>query len=262
MPGQQPPKTPKGWLTLLSEIADEADDIALRHFGRADLAVQVKPDDSPVTEADQAIETEARRIMSHRAPGVGVYGEEEGETGSTDRRLIIDPIDATRNFMRGIPVFATLLAIEEDGEVIAGVVSAPALHARWRAARGIGAFRRDRAIHVSAITEVSDALIFHSDMFGATEKAPPSGYQALARRAARTRGFGDFYQHVLVAQGSGELAVDPKVSPWDIAPLMVLVEEAGGKATDMTGTRTIYGRSFVTSNGAMHDEAIAALTDR
>lgn len=253
--------SPKGWLMLLSEIADETDAIALKYFGRADLYVSVKPDDSPVTEADHAIEAAARKIMAHRAPDVGVYGEEEGETGSADRRLIIDPIDATRNFMRGIPIFGTLMAIEEAGEVIAGVVSAPALHARWRAARGVGAFRRNRVIRVSHTTRLADAQVFHSDLFGKTESAPPLGYQRLASRAARTRGFGDFYQHVLVAQGSGELAVDPNVNPWDVAPLMILVEEAGGTATDMNGRRTIYGGSFVTSNGRLHDEAIRALQD-
>lgn len=251
--------TPKGWLTLLSEIADEADTLALKYFGRTDLGVSVKEDDSPVTEADQAIEAAARKVMAHRAPGVGVYGEEEGETGPTDRRLIIDPIDATRNFMRGIPIFATLLAIEEEGEVVAGVVSAPALHARWRAARGVGAFKRDRAIRVSQTARLADAQMFHGDLFGKTESAPPIGYHQLAGRATRTRGFGDFYQHVLVAQGSGELAVDPRVSPWDVAPLMVLLEEAGGAATAMDGRRTIYGGSFVTSNGRLHDEGLRAL---
>ncbi|HEX6791275.1 MAG TPA: inositol monophosphatase family protein, partial [Candidatus Krumholzibacteria bacterium] len=195
------------WLELLHEIADLADGIALRHFRRVDLRVDDKADGSPVSEADRAIEAAARELVAKRSPGTAVYGEEEGglrEGAGT--RLIIDPIDGTRNFVRGIPVFASLLAIEEDGELLAGVVSAPAMRTRWFAARGTGAFLGPRRLHVSRIDELSRASLFHGDLSGRVEGKLPAGLHALFARVERTRGFGDFYQHMLVAEGAGEIA--------------------------------------------------------
>src|SRR5437867_8668105 len=252
---------PAGWLPFLQEIADRADGIALRRFGSRDLRVEGKADLSPVTEADRAIEETARKLASRRRPGLGVCGEEYGESsGSGETRLIVDPIDGTRNFVRGIPIFATLLAVEEAGEVVAGLVSAPALRLRWAAARGSGARREGKLLRVSAIRELEQALLFHSSVGGREEVPPPEGFERLARRVRRTRGFGDFYQHVLVAEGCGEIALDPVVKPWDIAPLQVIVEEAGGRATTLQGRRTIDGGSLVTSNGLLHDEALAILS--
>jgi histidinol-phosphatase len=246
------------WLALLDEIADQTDRIALARFGQADLQIDIKMDRSPVTGADLAIEQMARRLAAAQDPGLGVYGEEEGETSVGSRvRLIIDPIDATQNFIRGIPIFATLLAIEIAGEVIAGVVSAPALRARWRAAKGKGAYRGSQPIAVSNISDLADAQVLHGDIGGSVEPTPPSGLFSLAKMAKRTRGFGDFYQHVLVAEGAAECAVDPGVSPWDIAALQILVEEAGGRATSLTGERTIYGGSLITTNGRLHNEVLS-----
>jgi histidinol-phosphatase len=245
-------------LALLDEIADQADGIALRRFGQADLRTETKIDRSPVTDADLAIEQMARRLAAAYDPALGVYGEEEGEASAHSRiRLIIDPIDATQNFIRGIPIFATLLAIEIEGEVIAGVVSTPALRARWRAAKEMGAFRGSQRIGVSNISDLADALVLHGDIGGSAEPTPPRGLFSLAKMAKRTRGFGDFYQHVLVAEGAAECAIDPGVSPWDIAPLQILVEEAGGRATTLTGERTIYGGSLVTTNGRLHNEVLS-----
>jgi histidinol-phosphatase len=250
------------WLEMLHEIADEADGIALRHFRRAGLRVDGKADGSPVSEADLAIETMARDRVAKRAPELGVYGEEEGESAPASvsgTRLIIDPIDGTRNFVRGIPVFASLLAIEEEGKIVAGVVSAPALRQRWHAARGAGAFAGARRIHVSNIAELGRAHLFHSDLSGRSEIAPPGRVMALLRSVERTRGFGDFYQHMLVAEGAGEIALDPKMQPWDIAALQVIVEEAGGKATSFTGEHGVHAHTLLSTNGALHEAVVAAL---
>jgi len=248
------------WLPLLHEIAERADAIALHHFGARDLRVDVKADTSPVTEADRAIEAAARAAVRSSHSGLGVLGEEAGETGGdADARLIIDPIDGTRNFVRGIPLFATLLAVEEAGTVVAGVVSAPALGRRWHAARGAGAFCGDRRLAVSAIAQLERAQLFHGSVGGVGEPNPLPALLDLAQRVERTRGFGDFYQHVLVAEGAGEIALDPVVQPWDIAALMVLVEEAGGRCTSLAGERTIYGGSLVSTNGILHEAALRGL---
>ena len=246
------------WLPFLTELADRADALAARWFRTAGLRVEDKADGSPVTEADQAIEAMARALVRQRHPALGVLGEEQGPAGAGESRLIIDPIDGTRNFVRGIPVFATLLAIEVAGEVVAGAVSAPALGARWHAVRGAGAFRDGRRLHVSSVASLSDALLFHGNL-GAQEGGPPAGFMRFVSRVGRTRGFGDFYQHMLVADGAGEIAIDPVMHPWDIAALQVIVEEAGGRATSLTGERSINATSLLTSNGALHDAALGAL---
>jgi histidinol-phosphatase len=246
---------------LLESIADRADEIALRHFRRDGLRVEEKPDLSPVTEADQAIEESARALVKQRHPGLGLLGEEFGaETGTDGARLIIDPIDGTRNFVRGIPVFGTLLALEERGEIVAAVVSAPALRTRWRAALGFGAFEGNRRLRVSGVRDFDRALVFHGSM-GQGEAPLPRPVRSLIERADRTRGFGDFYQHVLVAQGAGELALDIGVKAWDVAALVLIAEEAGGRATTLSGERRIDGGSLVTSNGLLHQAALAALRE-
>jgi histidinol-phosphatase len=249
------------YLALLEEIADQTDEIALRLFREATLGVDVKPDRSPVSEADRAIESLARAVVRRRYPGLGILGEEEGEVvAGGQTRLIIDPIDATANFVRGIPIFATLLAIEDHGEVVAGVVSAPALHTRWKAARGSGAFSGQRRLLVSTIDALSEAQLFHSGLGGGTfETPPPPGLQKVLDRAGRSRGFGDFYQHMLVAEGAGEVAVDPGVHVWDVAAVQVIVEEAGGRATTLSGERNMFGGSLVTSNGLVHEGVLGMM---
>jgi histidinol-phosphatase len=199
--------------------------------------------------------------VKQRHPGLGLLGEEFGaEAGTDGARLIIDPIDGTRNFVRGIPVFGTLLALEERGEIVAAVASAPALHTRWRAALGFGAFEGNRRLSVSRVRDLGRALVFHGSM-GQGEAPLPRPVRSLIERADRTRGFGDFYQHVLVAQGAGELALDIGVKAWDVAALVLIAEEAGGRATTLSGERRIDGGSLVTSNGLLHQAALAALRE-
>ncbi len=248
------------WLKFLEEIADQADQIALHFFRKQNLHIETKPDLSPVTEADKAIEEATYELVQKNHPGLGFFGEEQGEVlKSNSVRLIIDPIDATRNFMRGIPLFATLLAIEEDGEVIAGLVAAPALATRWSAARGQGAVRNGQSIQVSGIQNFRYSQVFHGDLSGLEETEPPPGAYTLMGQVQRTRGFGDFYQHMLVAEGAGEIAIDPEVRPWDVAALQIIVEEAGGRATTLDSERSIYGYSLVTTNGLVHDKVLKIL---
>lgn len=248
------------WVALLGRAADRADRIALGFFRSSLLLTERKADHSPVSEADRAIEEAVREIVRRDEPSFGFLGEESGEAGASgEARVICDPIDGTENFIRGIPIFATLLGIEERGEMVAGLVSAPALGLRWHAARGAGAFCGDRSLHVSRIDVIEEAQVFHSDLVYEDGRVQLTGLAALIRRARRSRGFGDFYQHVLVAEGAGEVAVDAVMSPWDISPLQVIVEEAGGRATTIRGERSIYGGSLVTSNGLLHAQAISIL---
>ncbi|MGH8726783.1 MAG: inositol monophosphatase family protein [Burkholderiales bacterium] len=249
--------SPDLWLPFLQDIADRGDEIALKFFRARDLRVERKSDSSPVTMADRQIEASARELAEKR--GIGICGEEHGVSGTESIRLIIDPIDGTKNFVRGIPIFATLLAIEENGEVVAGLVSAPALKTRWHAARGSGAFCGHRRLNVSQIAILDEALLFHGSLSGTGESVPP-GLIPLLSRVERTRGFGDFWQHLLVAEGCGEIAIDATVSAWDIAALQIIVEEAGGRATGLNGERSIHAGSLLSSNGVLHDAAVAALS--
>jgi histidinol-phosphatase len=259
-------------LQLALELCDAADRITAAAFRRPDLAVETKPDLSPVTEADRAVELALREELSRRRPGDSVLGEEFGEgpgalgRGSA-RRWIVDPIDGTKNFVRGIPVWATLLALEEDGTLTVGAVSAPALGRRWWAGRGIGAYAGvPRAgggggvrIQVSRVSSLSDAQVSGASLSGWEERGGPAGAVALALRCWRDRAFGDFWSHMLVAEGACEIALDPVVSLWDLAAVQVIVEEAGGRFTDLTGVARADGGSAVSSNGLLHGEALAIL---
>lgn len=249
------------WMRLLGVIADRADAIARELFRSPQLSVRAKPEDHTlVTDADLRIEEMARRVVAQSWPDLGVLGEEFGESGTgADARLIIDPIDATNNFVRGIPIFATLLAVEAGGEVVAGLVSAPALGVRWSAARGRGAWRDGVPMRVSVVERLEDAQVMHSGLGGAAGLASHPGMVQLLERSSRQRGFGDFYQHVLVAEGAGDVAVDVGLSAWDIAALQVIVEEAGGRATTLGGERDICGGSLLSSNARLHEAALALL---
>ena len=251
---------PADWMAFLLDIADRTDPIALRHFRRPDLAVETKPDRTPVTEADRAIERAVRERAARHPDRPSVFGEEYGQDDAdAPLRLIVDPIDATRNFARGIPVFATLLAVERDGEILAGVASAPGLGTRWCAARGAGAWEDGRRLRVSPTERLADAQFFHGSLAGVEGPSGGDAVLRLARATARQRGFGDFYQHCLVAAGRGEVALDFGLQPWDVAALQVLVEEAGGRISDLRGRRTVAAGDYLATNGRLHAEALDLL---
>jgi histidinol-phosphatase len=249
-------------LALALELVDLADGITLDRFGAADLLVETKPDMTPVTEADKAVERAVRDRISTERPGDAVVGEEYGAgTGDSDRRWIIDPIDGTKGYVRRLPVWATLVALEVGGELTVGAVSAPALGRRWWAARGHGAHVRGfaddeiRELHVSGVPTLGDAQL----CFGGLEEWEQVGrvesLLELGRACWRTRGFGDFWGYMLVAEGGAEIMVDPVVSIWDLAAPFVIVEEAGGRFTDLAGQRTAGGDALAT-NGRLHEPAL------
>ena len=250
-------------LALALELADLADDVTLGRFLAADLAVEAKPDRTWVTEADRAAEIALRQVIQASRPGHAVVGEELGAEGDGPWRWVLDPIDGTGNYVRGVPVFATLIALQHEGEGVVGVVSAPALQRRWWAARGEGAFAAHgddvRAIRVSGVADLAQAHLAYDDVPEFEAQGMGDAFLALLRRCWRTRGFGDFWAHVLVAEGAVDVAVEPVVALWDLAPLQVIVEEAGGRFTDLAGRPTPEGGSAVSTNGLLHDEVLAAL---
>lgn len=257
----------RGWLRVAQAACDEADEIARRHF-RRDVQVDRKPDRTFVTEADTEIERRIRERLLDAFPGHGLVGEEYGtEAGDASVRWYIDPIDGTHNFMRGIPVFGTLLAAERDGELQVAVLSAPALDERWWAHRGGGAWARNRGqttprrMHVSEIGDLADAQVLYGggrDIV-ATGRAP--GFERLLDDVWRERGFGDFWGYTMVADGSAEAMIEIGLKSWDAAAPTVLIEEAGGRVTDLAGRRSIHSGSFVTSNGRVHDIIRARLLE-
>ena len=237
-------------LALALRLADAADAIALPLF-RSGLSIETKLDLTPVTEADRAVETELRRLIEAERPADAILGEEHGATAGGARRWILDPIDGTRNYARGVPIWATLVALEEAGIVRLGVVSAPALGHRWWAERGVGAFADGVSMRVSAISQIESAVLSLS-----LDNPLPE----LATRAWHSRGLGDFWAHMLVAEGAVDGAIDSvEVSEWDLAAVQVVVEEAGGTLTDASGASRIDSGTAVTSNGLLHDKLLAAL---
>ncbi|HUA05957.1 MAG TPA: inositol monophosphatase family protein [Solirubrobacteraceae bacterium] len=254
-------------LSLALELADVADEITRARFRASDLVVETKPDLTPVTEADTAVERALRAQLETLRPDDAVLGEEYGVSeGASEqgRRWIIDPIDGTKNYVRGIPVWATLLALQGgDGEGV-GVVSAPALGRRWWAAQGEGAFAVDllseepRRLRVSAVSALSDAQLCISGFDGWDASA--GGLErllSLARQCWRTRGFGDFWTYMLIAEGVADVGCEPVVSLWDLAAPQVIVEEAGGTFTDLGGVRTAAGGDALATNGVLHEQALA-----
>jgi histidinol-phosphatase len=246
-------------LELAQRLADAADAITMRHFRSARLKVETKPDRTPVSNADREVEQVIRDQLTAQRPGDAVVGEEYGSSGDSSRRWIIDPVDATRNYVRGIPVFATLIALEEEGDIRLGVVSAPALGARWWASRGEGAFAGDRRLQVSRVAGLEDAQLCYAGLEGWREAGSLEPLLHLSRRCARSRGFGDFWQHMMVAQGSAEIALESAASLWDMAAVKVIVEEAGGTFTDLSGSSTADGGDALSSNGLLHSEVLGII---
>ena len=250
-----------GLLATAHALADAADAIATSAFRRP-LRVESKPDGTPVTEADRAIEAEVRRLLGSAHPRHAVLGEEEG--GAIERDVptwVLDPIDGTKSFLRGLPMFATLIAVVVRGEPVVGVASAPALGERWAAARGLGATCNGEPVGVSRVPVLDDAHVLHGGIDwwrrepGAWEKLG-----VLADRSWRMRGFGDWWMHALVAGGMADVAAEYDVRPWDVAALQCIVGEAGGRVTSCTGGDPLVDGSILSSNGtALHDEVLAVL---
>ncbi|HJW22816.1 MAG TPA: inositol monophosphatase family protein [Candidatus Limnocylindrales bacterium] len=250
----------RAWVEAALGWCDATDAMAMRHF-RRDLQLERKPDRSFVTVADRTIERLLRDRIAAAFPGHGVVGEELGvEEGSTGVQWYVDPIDGTHNFLRGIPLFATLLAAARDGELVAAVLSAPALRQRWYAWRGGGAWaagavgaEAPRRIEVSRVAHVSEAQILYASASSLEASGRAPGFRALIGDAWRERGFGDFWGYTLVAEGAAEAMVEVDLWPWDAAAPMLLVEEAGGRVTDFDGRRSFEGGTFLATNGQLHE---------
>ncbi|MET8910740.1 histidinol-phosphatase [Micromonospora sp. NPDC004551] len=259
-------------LALAHRLADAADAVATARFRALDLRVDSKPDLTPVSDADTAVEREIRALLATHRPADGLLGEEYGEqpaTGPEGRRWIVDPIDGTKNFIRGVPVWATLIALLEGERPVLGLVSAPALGRRWWAARGAGAFAGPDAasgtpIRVSGVTTLADASFCYSSLTGWEETGRLDAVLQVMRDAWRSRAYGDFYGYMLLAEGALDVMVEPELSLWDIAALVPIVTEAGGTVTDLAGRPAPAGdasgdHSAVATNGALHDDILARL---
>ena len=250
---------------LLNGIAAEADNITMRYFRTASLRVERKSDGTLVTPADRAVEEMARDKVAKSGLRLDVLGEEMGGAAVTSEswahgpRMIIDPIDGTEEFSRGIPTFGTLLAIEEGGEIVAAMVSAPGLGSRWWAYRGEGAFRDGKKLQVSNVGRLNEAMVFTTGTGPSKNAADQAKIRRLLDASRSSRSFGGFWQHMLVAEGSIEAALDWTSKPWDLAPLGILVEEAGGRSTNARGERTIYTGQLVSTNGKIHDQVLKLL---
>ena len=254
-------------LALAHLLADLADSIALERYQSLDLVITTKPDNTPVTDADRAVETAIREALATHRPNDGLLGEEFGSdiTGSK-RYWIIDPIDGTKNFMRGVPTWATLIAlveVSEDGtqEVVVGVASSPALSRRWFASCCQGAFVTfngvTKKISVSQVATLTDASITYSDFIGFDGRL--ASFQKMLDNAWRTRGMGDFWSHMLVAEGAVDVAIEPTLAVWDMAALDIIVREAGGIFTNVDGVPGPFGGSGVSTNGVLHNAVINGL---
>jgi histidinol-phosphatase len=244
-------------LRFAHELADAADAITLARFRSLDLRVERKPDLTPVSDADRAAEYAVRDLVEHRRAGEAILGEELGDGGgdaTAAARWIVDPIDGTRNFVRGIPVWATLIALERDGETEVAVVSAPALGHRWWAVRGGGAWSDGTRVRVSSIRRLEDAVTSTT-----STAAMAAGWSIVAARAWADRGFGDFWQYCLLAEGAVDVATDAELELWDYAAVRLLVEEAGGRCSTFAGAAPAVRMSFLATNGLLHDEIVGLL---
>ncbi len=252
-------------LELALRLADAADAITRARFGALDLKVDAKPDLTPVSDADLAVERAIRQVLSEARPDDAVLGEEFGGAAEfSGRQWVLDPIDGTKNFVRGVPIWATLIALLEDGEPVVGVVSAPALVRRWWAAAGSGAwssFEKGAAeqISVSAVGELGSASLAFSSLSGWRERGLREHFLALTDDVWRVRGYGDFFSYCLLAEGAVDIATEPEVSLWDLAALDILVREAGGRFSSLDGKPGPHGGDAIATNSLLHDEVLDRL---
>ncbi|MFT3862530.1 inositol monophosphatase family protein [Micropruina sp.] len=253
-------------LRLAHMMADNADSLTMSRFKALDLSVDAKPDLTPVSDADVAVEDAIRRTLKTARPRDAVHGEEREDTGWGPRRWVIDPIDGTKNYVRGVPVWATLIALMVEGQVVVGVVSAPALGRRWWASAGGGAFSGKTLLqgsrcHVSGVGEVSDASLSFSSLHGWVESGRGQQFVDLMRECWRTRAYGDFWSYMLVAEGAVDIASEPELALHDMAALDVIVREAGGRFTNLDGTPGVAGPGAIATNGLLHDAVVEQLAD-
>jgi histidinol-phosphatase len=241
------------------EAARAAGEIAMKYY-RGGFDVTIKADNTPVTQADQEAEKAIRAILGRATPGCGFLGEEFGQQGSTSRRWIIDPIDGTKNFIRHIPIWAVLIALEEDGQVTTGVVHNPATGELFWARKGEGAWANGERLQVSTCVALKDAFLIHSGLNILRAAGYWAGFERLVDATSRQRGFGDYYGYSLVAEGKAEIYAEADLKPWDVAPMKILVEEAGGRLTDFAGKPDIYTGSVLATNGLLHDEVLRFLS--
>jgi histidinol-phosphatase len=255
-------------LTLALTLADRADALTRARFGALDLRIDTKPDLTPVTDADRAVEADVRQVLGRERPDDSILGEEFGGTTTfSGRQWIIDPIDGTKNFVRGVPVWASLIALLEDGVPTVGVVSAPALQRRWWAAQGRGAFAsvydasggQGRRLSVSAVAELGSASLSFSSLSGWAQRGSREHFIALTDAVWRVRAYGDFLSYCLVAEGAVDIAAEPEVSVWDLAALDILVREAGGQFSGLDGAPGPHGGSAVATNGLLHQDVLSRL---
>jgi histidinol-phosphatase len=255
-------------LSLAHVLADTADKISMDRFRALDLRVESKPDLTPVSDADRAVEKAVRATLARTRPRDGVLGEEFGTTpaaaGPGHRQWVIDPIDGTKNYIRGVPIWATLIALMEGDQPVVGLVSAPALGRRWWGALGHGAYAGKRAgsatpIKVSAVRRMGDASFCYSSLSGWEETGRLAPILDIIRQSWRSRAYGDFYGYMLVAEGAVDIMVEPELSLWDLAALIPIVTEAGGTFTDLTGRSGPGGGSAVATNGKLHEDVLTRL---
>ncbi|MSS83833.1 histidinol-phosphatase [Actinomycetaceae bacterium WB03_NA08] len=251
-------------LRMALDMADAADQLTLSRFRAADLSVETKPDMTLVSDADKAAEELLRERIEEYWPGDKVLGEEQGGTTDAERLWVLDPIDGTHNFVRGVPVWATLIGLVEDGQVVAGVVSAPTLGRRWWAASGHGAYcggslASRTKLRVSRVGEVKDASFSYSSLGGWGPRR--NAMRGLMDECWRTRAYGDFWSYMLVAEGAVDIAAEPELALYDMAALVPVVEEAGGRFTSLEGAPGPWGGNAVATNGLLHAEVLAALKE-
>jgi histidinol-phosphatase len=246
-------------LALALELADIADTVTRARFRATDLRIETKPDGSPVTDADRLVEEQIRTHLASTRPSHSVLGEEGGASGESEWRWVVDPIDGTKNFARGVPVWATLLSLQHHGEETCAVVSAPALGRRWWAARGEGAHGNGTPLRVSNVVSLADATLSFSDVRDFARLGWGEGFARLAAACNITRGFGDFWSHLLVAEGAIDCGVEARVNEWDVSAARLIVREAGGAFTDFAGVDHCRGGNVVTSNGRIHAAVLACL---
>jgi histidinol-phosphatase len=251
-------------LRLAHVLADDADSTSTDRYQAVDLRVDTKPDLTPVSDADKAVEEGIRRTLSRARPRDAVLGEEEGSSGFSQRRWVVDPIDGTKNYVRGVPVWATLISLMVEDEVVVGVVSAPMLNRRWWAMKGGGAFTgkslyKSTRCQVSDVSRLEDASLSYSSLDGWEERGRLDDFLTLSRRCWRTRAYGDFWSHMLVAEGAVDVAAEPSLEIYDMAALDVIVREAGGRFTSLDGRDGPTGGNALASNGILHETVLGFL---